>query len=380
MKPKICIIGTLKFGIGHYIAHLYPELSDQFDLTILTYTHGSPGDELKMDDDLINENVKNYKQCINPHGLAMSTSSLNTLFDIFTQEKFNVLNLHISSYTRKSAYLFIPVIEHFKKQGLKVVYTMHDVLPTPENGKPTQYLEYFYNLADSAIVGNKQEQDNLRNIFHYKNAISIATHGVYTLFNRGTYTQKSAREKLKISDNKKMLLFFGILRENKGMNDLINALNILKDDYLLLVAISERMGTSFDSYQKLIENLNLGKYVKVIREDESSIDEIESYFQASDVVLLPYTSTSQSGILNLAFAFEKPSIITNVFAESAQLNNKMGLTTEPQNPLLLAQKIRQYFEEKDLKLPLFQKNIKEYNNKTNFKHTAEVYKKAFTDI
>jgi len=165
MKKKVCIIGTLKFGIGHYIAHIYPELSQEYDLNVLTFTHGSPGDILIMDDDVINKNVPKFRQCINPHGLLESTKSINTLFDIFDAEKFDLLNLHISSYTRKSAYIFIPVIEFFKNKGVKIVYTMHDVLPTPEGGKPTAYLQYYYNLADTAIVGNEQEKYNLQNTY-----------------------------------------------------------------------------------------------------------------------------------------------------------------------------------------------------------------------
>ena len=61
--------------------------------------------------------------------------------------------------------VFYKFIEFFKNKGVKIVYTMHDVLPTPEGGKPTAYLQYYYNLADTAIVGNEQEKYNLQNTY-----------------------------------------------------------------------------------------------------------------------------------------------------------------------------------------------------------------------
>jgi glycosyltransferase involved in cell wall biosynthesis len=380
MKKKICQIGTLKFGIGHYLAHLYPELSSDYDLTVVTYTHGSPGDELIMDDEVINKNVKKYIQLINPHGFKNSTDSINSLFNLFSQENFALLNLHISSYTRKSAYIFIPVIEFFKKKGLKVLYTMHDVLPTPEGHDPTIYLHYYYNLADAAIVGNRSEEKIMKETFGFSKPTFIACHGVYQLLNQKKLTQVESRNKLGIPLDKKVLLFFGILRDNKGLDDLINALNLLKGDYILIIAISQRLGFTFEKYQKLLDQYHLAPWLKVILKDESAIEDIECYFQASDLVVLPYTSTSQSGVLNLAFAFEKPSIISNMFAEAEVVDGKMGFVVPPHNPKQLAEKIELFFTDRERYLKTFHEHIRQYNQNHGFRQTAQVYKEAFAQL
>lgn len=381
MRSHICQIGFLKFGIGHYIAHLYPHLNSNYDIDVITYTHGSPGEPLVMDDPVITNNVKNYHALINPHGFQNSSDSIEKMFDMFVEKQYKLLNLHISSYTRKTSYLFIPVIEHFKRKGLKILYTMHDVLPTPENKKPTPYLQYFYNLSDAAITGNQEEETLLKSIFNYEHPTYIARHGVYTLFNRNSFTRNQALEKLGLQESQKKLLFFGILRDNKGLEDLLYAMSLLQDSsYVLIIAVSQRMGYSFEKYQKMIDDLHIADRVRLFLQDEATIEEVETYFVGTDVLILPYTAPSQSGVLNLALAFERPIIASSLFAERGEIDGKMGYIVPPHDSQALAQRITLLFAQKEAMDPVWQKNIKQYSAAHSFAETAKVYKEAIENL
>ncbi len=383
MKKKICQIGYLKFGVGHYIAHLYPYLSKDYDIQILTYTHGSPGDVLVVDDPIITNNIGKYQQVINPHGWKDSFRSLKRLFEIFDKEKFEILNLQISTYIRFSSFIFIPVIEHFKKSGLKVIYTMHDVLPFPEKETVSEYLKYFYSLADASIVGNEKEKSNIIEYFDYKKKVFVATHGVYSMFNSGKINKKEAENNLKVSQFPKKILFFGALRDNKGLNDLIDALNILNKkgkDVYTIISCSIRGTVTFDKYQGLIDKYQLGEKIKLIVKDYLSPAEIENQFKAADLIILPYTEVSQSGILNLAFAFEKPMVVTDAFAEKDTIKNNMGYVIPAKNPEALAVAISDFFNNQSQIEPKFIQNIQKYNKTHGFLQTAEVYKQAISSF
>jgi len=380
---KVCQIGFLKFGIGDYMAHLYPYLSKEFNLSIITFTHDSLGNKLVVNDRIVSSQIKKYQKIINPHGWKETKSSIVKLFDVFEKEKFDIFNLQVSTYTRHTAHIFIPIIEYFKKKGLKTIYTMHDVLPYPEKETVTEYLKYFYNLSDAAIVGNENEKINLAKYFSYKNRIDIAQHGVYSLFNTRRVDKKLSKSKLNLEKYTNIILFFGLLRDNKGLDIFIKSLDILNKkgfNFHSLISVSVRTNDVFNKYQKMINKYQLNNKVTVIAKYYANSEEIEDYFSASDVVVLPYNTVSQSGILNLSFAFEKPMIISDVFAEKDIINNKMGLIFPVKNYQKLASSIIDFFNKKTSYENIFIKNIKNYNLNHSFKQTSEIYINLFNKI
>ncbi len=180
------------------------------------------------------------------------------------------------------------------------------------------------------------------------------------------------------------MLFFGILRKNKGLDTLLKALKIIKDKKLLknpklIIAAAERTDP-FAPFEKLINKLGLEKEVQVYKNKEGfDIPEIEQFFKATDVLILPYTQASQSGVLNIAFAFKMPVILSEKFAESKKFDGKMGIVIKPNDPQHLAEKIAEFFSTLSNKKEIYLKNIEEYNKKHSFKQTAEVHKKAFLE-
>ena len=130
-------------------------------------------------------------------------------------------------------------------------------------------------------------------------------------FKENDIKKLDARQKLQI-DEEKVILFFGFIRKYKGLDILIKSikhLNANLKNYKIL--------TCGECYE------NKEKYINLIRR-YSTKDEIEwidryisdelakLYFSASDVIVLPYKSASQSGVIQLSYSYNKPVIASNI--------------------------------------------------------------------
>jgi glycosyltransferase involved in cell wall biosynthesis len=95
----------------------------------------------------------------------------------------------------------------------------------------------------------------------------------------------------------------------------------------------------------LISDLGLASHVRVIDRFVPD-DEVSLYFSAADLVVLPYESATQSGIVPIAYAFERPVLATRVGGlPEAVRNGETGFLVEPRNPAALAAAIIRFYEE-----------------------------------
>ena len=169
-----------------------------------------------------------------------------------------------------------------------------------------------------------------------------------------------------------MLLFFGYIRHYKGLDILIEALSILRKtdpSYKLLVA-----GESYEDekiYLNRIYELKL-KDAVVMENKFISNEDVGEYFYASDLVVLPYRTATQSGILNMAYGFLKPVVITNVggLAEFVD-RNKTGVIVELSEASSVAAGVQSFF---DLRQKVdFTAEISRYIEKNSFSSISAVF-------
>ena len=138
------------------------------------------------------------------------------------------------------------------------------------------------------------------------------------------------KNQLGINKDDQVILFFGYVRKYKGLDILLKAFwkIVQKFPNTLLLVVGEFYDNP-DNYYNLIEELNIQERVKVINQFVAN-EEVAKYFFATDVVVLPYRSATQSGILNVAYGFNKPVIVTNVggLAEFV-IEGKTGFVIKP---------------------------------------------------
>jgi glycosyltransferase involved in cell wall biosynthesis len=183
---------------------------------------------------------------------------------------------------------------------------------------------------------------------------------------------------LGIKKDDEVILFFGYIRKYKGLDILLKAfpkiLEKLPNTFLLVVG---EFYDNPDSYFKLIEELKIMERVKVINQFVPN-EEVAKYFLASDVVVLPYRSATQSGILNVAYGFNKPVIVTNVggLAEFV-IEGKTGFVIKPDSEDEIVKGYEEYLSKKDE--VNFIENIIEYNRKNSFDNLPELISQIITE-
>ena len=95
----------------------------------------------------------------------------------------------------------------------------------------------------------------------------------------------------------------------------------------------------------LINELGIEPYVKVV--DAYTPDrEVEKYFAAADLVVLPYTSATQSGIVQIAYGFSKPVIVTEVGGLPDVVDDgKTGYVVKPESPEEIVRAVRSFYQD-----------------------------------
>jgi len=186
------------------------------------------------------------------------------------------------------------------------------------------------------------------------------------------------KSQLGINKEDQVILFFGYVRKYKGLDILLKGFPKILEKFpnTFLLVVGEFYDNP-DSYLKLIEDLKITERVKIINQFVPN-EEVAKYYLSSDVVVLPYRSATQSGILNVAYGFNKPVIVTNVggLAEFV-IQGKTGFVIKPDAEDEIVKGYEKYLGKKDE--VNFIENIVEYNRKNSFDNLPELINQIITE-
>lgn len=242
---------------------------------------------------------------------------------------------------RKGDLFFIKLL---KWCGFKIVYTAHDLLPhdkdTVENRRLFQSI---YSQADRLIVHAENIKQEMIRMFDVDpNKVSVIPHGSNALFFTSSVSKQAARTYLNIPLNKKVILFFGLIKPYKGLEYLVQAFSQIKEqvqDAMLLIAgrIADEDHATYKRYAELLSQLCDKDSTKCITE-YVLFDDIRYFFSAADIVVLPHVKPSQSGVLLLAVAAGKPVVVTDAGGLSELVENgRSGFVVSPKDSKALAE-------------------------------------------
>jgi len=264
-----------------------------------------------------------------------------------------------------------------KKNFSKPLLSICDNIIPHENFVGAKFLTKFYlKYIDGFIVQSETVKNELKAL--KTNAKIVKRfHPIYDIY--GHKKNKEESKKALQIESKHIILFFGIIREYKGLDILIESINILKnqlDDFHLLIV--GECYENINKYLSLIKKYDLDHLVTVINKYIPD-KEISKYFSCSDVVVLPYKTASQSGVIQIAYNFDIPIVTTDVGGLSEYVNNgSTGILIEANNPENLSQVLdynlkNDCFEE-------FSENIKEYKKKFSWDYFIEGIHEIIADI
>lgn len=196
----------------------------------------------------------------------------------------------------------------------RVVITAHDVEPFFAAIEVPYLSRLSYRMAHYVIAHNKVSQQELINrIGLPKERIAVIPHGNYLHAIRSMPEQDDARKALKIPKGARVILFFGQIKDVKGLDLLLEAMPaVLKAHPEALLLIAGRPWKSdFSIYVAQIERLGIVdqciNHIRYIPDEEVAL-----YYSAADVVALPYRRIYQSGVVLMAMSHAKVVLVSNL--------------------------------------------------------------------
>lgn len=249
-----------------------------------------------------------------------------------------------------------------KNKHTRIVCIADNIIPHEKRIGDNAFTKYFIKPIDAFITMSEKVMNDLP-YFNVTKPAKFVAHPLYDNFGE-KITQQEARALLKIESDLPVLLFFGFIRKYKGLDILLEAMQLLKNHLIhgkeVKLLIAGEFYEDRAHYDEQIRELGIESQL-ILHTDFIPDSEVRNYLCAADVVIQPYRHATQSGVTPLAYHFEIPMIVTNVGGlPSLVPHDKVGLICEP-NAASIAEAIKLYYQKgRDHFLPHLIEEKKKY--------------------
>jgi glycosyltransferase involved in cell wall biosynthesis len=343
-QRKIAVLGLshpFRGGIAHHSTLLVRELRKKYAVKFITLSRQYPAllfpGKTQYDDSEHELTEENY-------ALIDSVNPVSWLKAAFTLKKEN-LDLIIIQWWNPFFGLAFGTIANILSllSDVKVCFLCHNVLPHESTLLDRILSRYAFLRSNYFIVHSDEDRRHLLSMKPHA-AVRKTVHPTLSIFgDLGAYEKSQARAELHIAPEKRTLLFFGLVRAYKGLKYLIQAMGRVVHSLDCVLLVVGEFYEQKDEYLSLVNTLGLEKHI-VIRDEYVKNEAVSLYFAAADVVVLPYVTATQSGIVQIAFGMNKPVITTNVGGlPEAVEHGKTGFVVDPESPEKLADAILNFY-------------------------------------
>lgn len=232
-----------------------------------------------------------------------------------------------------------------KRKGTRRVAILDNLVPHEKRPGDRMFARYFVKSIDGMVAMSRSVLADA-DLFDPKRrkARTFCPHPLYDHYGE-TLTRQEALGQLGLREGQRYVLFFGFIRDYKGLDLLLQAMADERMEPLgvKLIVAGEFYGDP-KPYHDLIARLDLSSRV-AMHTDFIPDHEVNRYFCAADLVAQPYKTATQSGVTQIAFHFERPMLVTNVGGLPEIVpDGKVGFVVEPQAQAI-ADAIVRYFSE-----------------------------------
>jgi glycosyltransferase involved in cell wall biosynthesis len=199
-----------------------------------------------------------------------------------------------------------------KNKHTVILTQLDNVIPHEKHFYDRILTRYFVGSFHGFVYMSQQVKDDLDTFTTTKPSV-FAPHPVFSNFGEKVPRNEACRQ-LKLSEDLHYILFFGLIRDYKGLDLMLDAWANLRQNGQTegrKLIVAGEFYTDKTKYLQQIERLGIGE--DVLLHDRFIRDEdVKYYFSAADMVVQPYKSATQSGVTQIAYQFETPVIVTNV--------------------------------------------------------------------
>ena len=237
-----------------------------------------------------------------------------------------------------------------KKNGkTKCVALVHNMIPHEPNILDKLFAPYFIKSQDGFVALSESVVKDIEKVESLKLKVerpkTFSPHPIYDHYGE-RMTKKEACAALELDDKNGYMLFFGLVRAYKGLDVLLDAFGLIKDQLpTVQLIIAGEFYEDEEKYRAQIAANGLKERV-LLRNEFIPDGDLRKYFGAADLIVQPYKTATQSGVTQVAFHFEKPMLVTNVGGLGEIVHDhKMGYACEPTAEAIAAD-IVDYFQNK----------------------------------
>lgn len=265
-----------------------------------------------------------------------------------------------------------------RRTKIPILFLCHHVIPPDGGPLDWSLARIVFRRAQGFIVLSEEDFALLRRALPQAYIRGTTLPGL-EIFEGAQVDLLEARSQLGLPAQAPVLLFFGFVRRYKGLRYLLHALPQVRASFpdVQLLVVGE-FWEDERPYHELISGLGLNECVHLVNRYVPN-EETGLYFSAADVVTLPYLEASQSGVVQMAFAFGRPVITTKVggLAETVE-HNHSGLIVPPADSEALAEAIICYFGQN--LAPRFQAYIEEMRGDFAWDRLSELIEQMCAEI
>jgi glycosyltransferase involved in cell wall biosynthesis len=309
---KIVLIGPVfpyRGGIAHYTTRLDKALRDAgHDVLVISFRRQYPrwlfpgeSDRDPSRNALVVDDARYCIDSINPFTWLAAFGSIRSF-------RPDVVVLSWWTVFLAPAWFVLSALQRaFMSSSLVVI--CHNVLSHEARRLDRWVAKVVLGLASRLIVQSDAEKRRVRDLLPNK-PVDVVPHPVYDLFADQQIPREVARTRLGLAQDMPVLLFFGMIREYKGLSDILLALPDIRAHLgRVCLMIAGEFWENKRTYLDLIAQLGIGDLV-VIEDRYIPNEDVPLYFSAADLLVAPYHTLTGSGVIQLAVGFDLPVVTT----------------------------------------------------------------------
>ena len=275
-------------------------------------------------------------------------NSVNPLSWLLTGRKIKKLNADKVIFCYWMAFIapcFGTIARIVRSPKTEIVALIHNMIPHEPTILDKLFPKYFVNAMDGFVAMADSVIEDVKYFDANSKPKIVSPHPIYDHYG-ALLEKKDAAIKLGLYDQNAYILFFGFIRQYKGLDLLLEA---FADERLrkfpLKLIVAGEFYENPEPYLSQIAKLKLENFVELCTVFIPD-SEVRNYFSVADIVAQPYRTATQSGVSQIAYHFEKPMLVTNVggLAEIVP-HGKVGYVVDVE-PAQIADALVDFYENK----------------------------------
>lgn len=309
-KRRYCLVGPsypYRGGISHYNTRLAIELARRYDVHSVNFKRLYPDflfpGKTQYDESAAPLEAPSVRliDSINPF------TWIRTGFHIARKRPDVILVQWWHPFFAPAIFTICMIVLMMRRA--RIVFLCHNVVPHETSPIDRLLSRVAFSAADSFLVQSEEDRDNLMKI-KKRPRVTLNPLPLFDFFEKVGLSRNEAKRRIGYSDER-LILFFGYVRPYKGLKFLLEAMPEIRDKTGAGLLVVGEFYEPSDPYLDIVRESGVGEAVRFVDRYVGN-EEVEAFFAASDLVVLPYITATQSGIVQIAISFDRPVIVTAV--------------------------------------------------------------------